>query len=131
MPDAVALPPWLLALLAMGSAVGVWKFLAGLLRSGARADLEKALAEKFATLEELNGLGAKVTGLQKVADLANEMAEEALATAERLGDRVAYMEKEILPRLDKMTDRLTEQGEALAAQTAALRTFMDEYRSKR
>lgn len=131
MPDPVALPSWLVAVLALGSAIGVWKALAGLLRSGARADLERVLAQKFATLDEVNGLGAKVTALQKVAELANEQAEEALATAERASERASMLESQVIPQLSQISQQLQKQGELLAKQTGVLETFMDEYRRRK
>jgi hypothetical protein len=128
MPEAVTLPPWLAAVVALGTVVGLWGFLGKMLVRGGRSDLETALEKKFATIEVLNRWGEKVTAMQKVAETANDQAEAALSIAQRVEQRMDFMEKQIVPRLDKMTDRLTEQGEALAAQTAALRTFMEEHR---
>lgn len=68
-PEAVALPSWLVAVLTLGSAVGLWKFLAGLLRSGARADLEKELSKTFFAAKDGDGLGERLTRVEvKVAE---------------------------------------------------------------
>jgi hypothetical protein len=146
MAAPVEIPTWLVAIIAsallgVGGAVGGWLrgFTGGLLRSGARADLEK-LVSKIVEEElkpvveridkDLIGVSEKATASHSVAETANDQAEAALSIAQRVEQRMDFMEKQIVPRLDKMTDRLTEQGEALATQTATLVTFMEEMRRR-
>ena len=86
---------------------------------GGRAELEDAMQKKFATLVEFNGLGEKVTAMQRVAELANEQAEEALATAERATDRMEYMERQVMPRMEDISRELVSMGKT-SERTAAL-----------
>lgn len=127
MPDITLTPGavWALAIAIVGSGtIGRW------LASRFRAGQNEELGKTFATLKELNEWGGKVMGIHRVAELANEQAEAALAAATRAETRIDYLERQILPRLDKMTERLAEQGEAIAAQTAVLEHLVQDMRRK-
>jgi hypothetical protein len=125
------LPPIAQWLVATATGAGLVAVAGRFVLRGGRAELEDALAKKFATLVEVNGLGEKVTAMQRVAELANEQAEEALSTAERATDRMELLEGQVLPRLDEISRQMVKQGEHLAKQTGVLETFMDEYRRNR
>jgi hypothetical protein len=124
-------PPLVQWIVASATGAGLFALAGRCVLRGGRAELEDALAKKFATLGQLNGLGEKVTAMQRVAELANEQAEEALSTAERATDRMELLEGQVLPRLDEISRQMVKQGEHLAKQTGVLETFMDEYRRNR
>jgi hypothetical protein len=124
-------PPLVQWIVASATGAGLFALAGRWVLRGGRAELEDALAKKFATLGQLNGLGEKVTAMQRVAELANEQAEEALSTAERATDRMELLEGQVLPRLDEISRQMVKQGEHLAKQTGVLETFMDEYRRNR
>lgn len=54
------MPVWLAAVLAVGGAVGLWKFAGGLLQSGARTELIKELGEAFLSVTDGNGIGDRL-----------------------------------------------------------------------
>lgn len=76
------MPAWMVAVLTVGSAVGLWKFAAGLLRSGAHADLKKALAADFLTLADGNGLGDRL----KQVEVKMSEHEGRIASLERVDE---------------------------------------------
>lgn len=97
-PEAVALPAWLVAVLALGSAVGAWKFLAGLVRSGARRDLEKVLRESFFTVEDGDGLGGRL----KVVELKMSEHEGRVAALERTDETHNFQVAALTERQGKL-----------------------------
>lgn len=126
-----SLPPMLQWALTMLGGAGLGAFGWRLAVRGGRAEMEDSLEKKFATLEVLNRWGEKVTATQKVAETANDQAEAALSIAQRVEQRMDFLEKQIIPEMKEMNERLCELSVASATQTATLVTFMEEIRRQR
>jgi biopolymer transport protein ExbB/TolQ len=98
----------------------------GLLGGGALAKmglgaLENRMRNTFATKGDLNDLGERVTGVQKVASLANEMADDALEkarTVERQQDERNGRYMETLERVSKSMERIAGEMQTVQREQA-------------
>lgn len=129
MADMPPLAQAALALLAFvigGGTIGPW--IVKRFQLGSRAELEMALEQRFATLaaherlaEDLNHVSGKVDGVRRIAEIATENAEAALARAERVEERQADQWERITERLAdtaRVLDNVTKRVEAVALEQA-------------
>lgn len=127
-----ALPPFyqatfaLLAFVIGGGTIGPW--LVKRFKLGGRAEMEKELESKFVTLpvfqklaSDVDKIGGKITGVQRVAEIATENAEAALTHAEQLERRQSDQWERITERLSetaRVLDRVSTRVEAVALEQA-------------
>jgi hypothetical protein len=155
------LPPTVQLVLTMAGALAGALGLTGMIgpwvvrrwKAGATAEMVEQMKGAFATVEafnaytgkwdhamdgftarvdrEMKDLHGKVDGCVSLATNAGAEASEAHDAADRVAQRLEYLEEQVLPRLDKISDTLIKQGEHISEQTGVLKTFMDEHRSRR
>lgn len=135
----IDLPVWLQALIPvivfLVGAGTLGKWFAGMFRDVLRTQHTRLLKDDFASTEEFNGLRSSLEGRVKeaedrasgairAAELANEVAEKALALAESTRTNQLHFQErlvnEVFEPIKQMGQAQKEQGETLAAATALL-----------
>lgn len=122
------IPAWLEAVLAVAAATGlmgmIGPWLSRRFRAGQQAEMEEALATRFATRDDVNRLGEKVSGAISLAQVAATNADRALDVAGRIEQEHQHSQEriasEVLVPLREIVAEQKEMGKSLAAVTALL-----------